>query len=478
LCRNLAKQDSCKPPSGCTEVKEKKSELELEVTDVRTQSEYLWTPPLKFLQGSFRCKHCKGERKHMVVHYPLSKFVTTTCSDCQKSINVTYENVKLCLILLVCVELNPGPKRKADEIAVIVNKPHKRSKTGHQNISSRTGLSKEARELDGMGPVSKAYIMMLCDPIHAQPLCSGFMTWVKTLLASALIKGTTTTTNDGVVFFVNPDASLSNSTATSGIVANYLTITQFNGSTPGTPTGVPAANKASVLSTINTNRVLASGMELQISHAATAQSGVIGITRFNGLVTNTDLDAYTPSLLQALPQTSIFTTNGGNATINANWLPADATDFEFSNNGIFNNGEGIYNPYVVSLTGFPAGTRVFYEVLTHLEGETGGRIGASVADEKAGPPAQGASFEPALIDEHPSPDTFMRKSSVILSEASDQMQYATDKVNHIEDIVNFVSKGYQMAKDAYQSPIGQKIRKGVNTFFETGDKISKVLSKL
>jgi hypothetical protein len=454
----------------------------MEVCDQYTNSDYRWKLPIKYLQGEFRCKNCKGDRNHFVAHYFNNKFLVHTCAFCQSSSTITYENVKLCKILLVCVELNPGPKRKADEVALIVNKRRKtHKKNGGQSKASKTGLSKTLRQEEfGLGPVSKSYIEMLCDPIHSAPLASGFMTWVATVLQSAYVKGTLTLGNDGLILLVNPDASLSTNTGTvtSNFLNNYLTIEQINGSSLVSATAFPATNRANINAAINTNRVLASGLEIQISHAATAQSGVISVTRLNGLTGVNNLDVTGTSAYQSLPQSAIYTTQNGSATINVNWLPADATDFEFANNTVFNNGEGLLNPYLISLAGFPSGTRVFYEVMTHLEGETALQTTGGVAlDEKAGPAAQSPSYEPALIDEHASADSFMRKSSQVLSVASQKMQYAPGESNIIEDIVNTAAKGVEAAKRAWNSPLTRKVRGAVNTFFETGDKISSKLEK-
>jgi len=411
------------------------------------------------------CKSCLEHLVHEICSFYNAGFDVRICAGCHLvtySTHPPYQRKLAHNEHLVGIETNPGPKRKADEIAIVVNQAkHKKQKVGRvQSKRGATGLPKILRENEeGIGPVSRSYIEMLCDPINSEPLASGFMTWVGTVLQSAYVKGTFTLTADGCVIVVNPDASLSTNLNQTSILGNYMTNQQFSQSTPGTIYAYTAANQANIAAAINTNRVLASGIELEISHAATAQSGIISVTRLNGLTSSTSLDAILPGTLETLPQTAIYTTDAGNATIKCNWLPADATDFEFSNNTVYNNGEGILNPYVVTLSGFPTGTRVFYTLVTHLEGESGIKnAGSVIVDEKVGPSAQKPTFEPALIDEHPSADSFMRKSSDILSNASKKMEYAAGKTNQISDIVNSATKVYSALKSAYDSPLSQKVR--------------------
>jgi hypothetical protein len=428
------------------------------------------------------CKPCRQHLKHEVSSF-REGFNIKICTECYNSSYYTVPPYKRKLAHnehLVGIESNPGPKRKSDEVAIIVNQPLRKKQKTHPNRQSRanaTGFNKVLRnEETGLGPVSKSYIEMICDPLDSAPIRSGFMTWIDTLLESAYVKGTTTTTSDALVLMVNPDASLSGNSgalATNKLAA-YLNIGQYNTNTSSfsSQTAYNAVNANSITSTINTNRVLASGMEVIISHAATQQSGIVTVTRFNGITGGTNLDVFTPTSAQALPQSAIYTTEGGSATIKVNWLPADATDFEFSNNNVYNNGEGLYNPYMITLSGFPTGTRVFYDLITHLEGESGvATLGGNVLDEKAGPAQQTPAINPALIDEHASPEKFMRASSSIISNSSQKMQYTVAKPNIISDIVNGAATAYSTMKKMYNSAQGQFIRQNYQ-------RISKIVSSI
>jgi len=323
---------------------------------------------------------------------------------------------------LVGVELHPGPKNKG--------------------LSRSKRLAQSGRVKALSGPISTAYIEMLGDPLNSAPIPSGFMTWSDTVCCTPYVKGNTSIVADGLVFVVNPDACLSASGNTTGILDNFLTLNFFNNTTPGGVGSYAAANRGNCTSTVATNRVLASALKINISHAATAQSGTIAVARLNGIVSNGFLDGLTPQFYYSLPQAKIYTTEDGNATIQCNWLPSDASDFEFAKNSVYNNSEGIYNPYVIALSGFPANTRVFFDLVTQIEGQIGTNIsGTEIGDEKAGPARQNPSYQPALIDEHSSPEQFMRRSAAIISDVSDKMQYSTEKPNEISDIV---SKSYNL----------------------------------
>jgi len=291
----------------------------------------------------------------------------------------------------------------------------------------------------GMGPITEAYIRMICDPVGSLPVPAGFLTWSPSVMQSPYNRGTFLLTNDGFVVTVNPDASLAPSAAVSSILSNYVTIGQYNGASITSQVGVPAVNASTILAGTTTNRTCASGIKLMIEHPSTSQSGIIGLTRMNGITALNSLDAPRPSDFQSYPQTQIFCTNGGSATVRLNWLPSDAGDFQFAKNTVYTNGEGILNPLVISGSGFPAGTRIFYEVFTHLECQAGQQVLGSLASNAD---LAATSVQPALVDEHPTADSFFRRAAPVINQASHAMAYAVDKANMIDDAINTAVKVY------------------------------------
>jgi hypothetical protein len=349
---------------------------------------------------------------------------------------------------LVGVELNPGPKTEIDLRIKGANNPKKGKKNGRQSRSGATGLPREYRNSATFGPITKAYLEMLCDPLDSPPLRSGFMTWTPTQLCSAYVRGTLLTTSDGFIAMVNPDACLSSSAVTTNLLSDYFSFQQFTGNTLTTGciyTGAP--NRSAITTQLNSNRVCASGLEIIVAQPETATPGILGVVRLNGVSSIAALDAYGPNNYMGIPGIKIYTTVAGSATLKVNWLPSDSTDFEFSNNTTYDNGEGLFNPIIIFGTGFPTGTRVFYDAITHIEGQVGtNNSGMSqIAEEKAGPPSP--AFQPALVDEHSNPEQFMRRSNEILATASDKIQYSTDKPFQISDIISETSNLYdQVAK--------------------------------
>jgi len=346
---------------------------------------------------------------------------------------------------LIGIETNPGPvtilSTKKGKSRVKVSGRIVQLQPAKQSQGKKKQKQKSRKRPNGVsqiGPISTAYICQLTDPLRCPNMRSGFMTWTETILIEPYIRLTqllSGTSQDGVVILVNPDASLSAGGAATAQLNNFCTLTTWNGSTQiGSATSLVAANRTNAITTVQTNRVNACGMEVVVSQPTTSNSGIITVSRLNGITSLSALDNQSPAFYQGLPQTRIYTTSGGNATVQVNWIPSDATDFEFAINAVNNNGEGVINPLIITLSGFPnLTTRYFLDLISHLEGQQGLlAAGADVVNEQAG----NAFLAPTLVDEHASIDVLMKQTRPIISHASSAMEYATTKVHQVADIVN------------------------------------------
>jgi len=362
---------------------------------------------------------------------------------------------------LVGVELNPGPiiedisgstavilrsgtKGKKRKSSAVVASPPKRQKKNNGNNRPRRNAS---QGIYRMPPITTAYLRMLCDPVENGAVPAGFMTYSPTITQDPYLRQITTISGTDLRIIINPDASLSSSiSGVSNYLNNFVTVIQIG----GTVSAYAAVNRASIIANTTTNRTLACGIKLEVAHATTAQSGIIGLIRYNGMTSATSLDNVTPSQAVSLPYCRQYQTLAGTCTVKNNWLPSDATDFEFANNAVYNNGEGVYNPIEIVLTGFPTGTRVSFQVIAHLECQQGVNVsGGFITEEKTDFSGTSQAFQPALIDEHPSSDTFIRRSSEVISNVSSNVEWATSKVNEISDVIGKAAGLYKTAESMF-----------------------------
>lgn len=388
----------------------------------------------------------------MVCHYNRGRAEETTlreetfCLDCDHFTSLLKPPKRRRLQKnehLIGVEENPGPVLRIDDVSngskSVVLHTTQQKKKKNKGLSLQANNRQQQQRSNGgrqIGPITSAYMKMLCDPTDNPPVPSGFMTWTPTFMQSPYVKGTALISSDGYVFTVNPDASLSpaNGNTANTYLGSYVTVANYSGNViSGIAQSLYAANRQSILSGCRTNRVCAGGMKIVVEHPSTSQSGIISVTRLNGMSAATDLDPYYPAAYQVLPATEIYTTHGGTATVKVNWLPSDPTDFAFSKNDVYSNGEGVYNPVVIALSGFPAGSRIFYEVFTHLECQAGASILGSVVANSL---QAAGTISAALIDEHPSPDAFLRKASALITHASRAVEYTAEKATLIDDVIS------------------------------------------
>jgi len=355
---------------------------------------------------------------------------------------------------LVGIELNPGPKtqikvKKATALALI-----DRSKVKNRT----TGKSLE------VGPLTVDYIKQVCDPFQYENMASGFLTWTPTILMEPYVKfnySMLASLEDGFVILVNPDACLAPSVSpNTGQLNNFLTLSRFVGNSliAGSPqTAFPATNRTAVIAAISSNRISASALKVIVAHAQTATPGIITCGRLNGIISNTTLDTFTPTNFINLPGARVYTTEGGSATLQEIWLPSDGTDFEFSNVAVSNNGEGLYNPIYIAGSGFPASTRVFMDVIAHVEGQAGNLAGGAQIQLQA---AAATETKPALVDEHKSVDQLMRTARPIIANVAQKTQYTAEKSNEIGSFVDGAIKEAQSVYRAAQT-IGRGFNKNV-----------------
>jgi len=421
------------------------------------------------IQNIYRA-NCSNDEIHSISQCTLSKGASVPYLTVQFTVYlfILFD----CLLRLIGIHPNPGPgeeKKSGHKAVRHPPLPPIPSKKKQKQQQKRKNIQKAA----ALPPATDGYVRALVDPQNNPPCKSGFMTYSPTLEVqpytknSGILPGapivTPTTFADGFTFTVNPDASLSSisaaptATVISQLMNNFLTVRYFAGSTMIINAAYPAVNQANCVNSIQSNRTNASGLEVIVAHATTATPGICGVTRLNGITTLTALDNYTPAMFMALPGSKTFTTVGGSATLKCNWLPSDATDFEFANNTVSNNGEGLYNPYVIWGTGFPAGnslvpnagSRIYWDLVTHLEGQGGIQVvGDIIPNQLAG--GGDESKRPQLIDEHSGSDAFMRKTRDLISHASTQVEFATTKMSDLDDIISKgtylyhqVGKGYK-----------------------------------
>jgi len=342
---------------------------------------------------------------------------------------------------LVGIELNPGPiavqKKKKKSTALIVY--------DRQKVKNRTA----GKDLE-VGPLTVDYIKQVCDPFQYENMSSGFMTWTPTILQEPYTKynySMAASAEDGFTIICNPDGSIGGSASATATLSNYVTLFRYNGITIGSTTAFKPTNYTNITSTISTNRVSATALKVIVAHAQTSTPGLITCGRLNGMLATaaSALDAFTPIQFINLPGARVYTTEGGSATVMEIWLPSDATDFEFANNTVTNNGEGIFNPIYIAGSGFPPLTRVFLEVVTHLEGQAGNFSGGTGIQLQA---AAATESKPTLVDEHKSVDQLMRTARPIIASVAQKTQYTAEKSN---EIGSFVTQAIAEAKSFYKA---------------------------
>jgi hypothetical protein len=320
-----------------------------------------------------------------------------------------------------------------------VGKKKKKKLYNSKNINSTSLVT--SKRIISLDQLDKDYICALTNNFMANNIRLGFGTMSETELVEPWLNNTITTTAavDTIIYQINPDASLSVSTNSTGQLVNFVTANTFLGTTLVSNFPLPAVNRANCISTITTNRTVSCCARLLVDFPQTATGPLLTYTRVNGLQSSTSSDNWTNAIILGFPQTRQFVSKDGGSVIQTNWFPSDPIDFSFSLNTVFSNGDGIYNPIFLMATGLPSGSRCTLNVLAFLEGQTGNQqLAPTINNQSAIQP-----FSPTVADAHKTSDSMWRKLGEIAGQTADAICYGVNLANRTFEVIDSVTQNIQ-----------------------------------
>jgi len=292
----------------------------------------------------------------------------------------------------------------------------------------------------GIPQVAKDYLNNLVNPFGSMPVKLGYDTFTESDLVESYNEFsyvTASSAEDGFVLMMNPDTALSSiqGATTTNLLWPWCNNVRFNGAVPISSTGYRAANYATLTATASTVRTISAAIKVQVSSATTATGGLIGVCRFNGLITGTALDSLTPSNLMTYPQARKFAQKGGEITNQLCWFPSDPADFVFIPIADTTNGVGVTNPLVIAGVGFPPNSRVTVEMITISESQEGNLLLGPT------PKTQGVlNAEPVLEDAFATPSLMWKRLREVAQTTAQAIEYGVNVASQTFEIIESVKQ--------------------------------------
>jgi len=352
--------------------------------------------PIREYEYKEHCKYCLMQTTKFITNYYLNEFNVHTCMTCGNSRVATYENAKTCKVLLVGIELNPGPVYGPQTLKQYKAQQKKVAKLRKSRIAPKKKESKfkRKRAVNKRTKINSPYahpmfikhLLNVIDPFENHPPLHQLGTGEPVTRFNTLKTYTAATNADGsgsIVF--NPSRVGSAVTSVTNWELNWLSFNYAATAAAPTLIGIVAPNRAPIVNECCSYITTSAQLKITPLSALTAAPGIVSGSLIRSGNSNVALTANTNTTTAWLAyptMTSEVYKPGESYCIN--WVPQVSETYLETTQKIAT--DVLFGPsLVILLSGFPASSNYLIEVVQHGEGyliNTSGNVQAEYIQDK------------------------------------------------------------------------------------------------